>query len=335
MYMIYDCFSFYNELDLLEIRLNVLKDVVDKFVLAEAPVTHTGHPKPLYFNENKDRFAGFLDRIVHIVVDDFPEPPADYTLRQASWMRENWQRNALARGLCNAKPDDMILISDMDEIPSPEAVKETLSRKGVIQFNQYFSNFYLNYLNYVRPLWPGTKALRYKDYCAPSIYIGMPPVEYLDETVNRPPSLSRVRYLKGTSSINKSGWHFSYLGGEEAFLQKARSIAHVEYVNDETDSLEFVRRMVSEGVDVTGCGYRFFPVPLDGRFPKYLRDNAARYANLILPVGASEIRRTRFKRLRFWLRGWFRRAGAKLLPRAIKPFLFKVYCKVVRDPIKI
>ena len=70
--MIYDCFTFFNELDLLEIRLNVLKDVVDKFVLVESVKTFTGRDKELFFEKNKDRFAAFADRIIHLVVREFP-----------------------------------------------------------------------------------------------------------------------------------------------------------------------------------------------------------------------------------------------------------------------
>lgn len=333
--MVYDCFSFYNELDLLEIRLNVLKNVVDKFVLAEATQTHTGKPKPLYYEENKSRFSEFADRIIHIVVDDFPSPPEGYTLRQASWMRENWQRNALSRGLKDAQPDDLILISDVDEIPSPEAVAASLGRKGVVQFEQLFSNFYVNYLNYVRPLWPGTKALRFHEFKDSETYSGMPIIEYVDESVNVPPSLTRVRYLHGQTSIKHAGWHFSYLGGAAAILAKARAIAHVEYVTDKTDTLDFVNKMVASGVDVTGCGYRFFPVMLDGRFPSYLRENAEKYKNLVLPVDNALLSRTRFLRMHYWLRGWIRRVGAKLLPRVVKPFLFKMYCRFSKEPIKI
>jgi len=75
--MIYDCFTFFNELDLLEIRLNVLKDVVDRFVLVEATQTFTGRPKPLYYKENAARFAAFADRIIHVVVDDFSAADSD------------------------------------------------------------------------------------------------------------------------------------------------------------------------------------------------------------------------------------------------------------------
>ena len=80
--MVYDCFSFFNELDLLEIRLNVLKDVVDKFVLVEATRTHTGAEKSLYFKENEARFSAFRDRIVHIVVDDFTLADAASSIRE-------------------------------------------------------------------------------------------------------------------------------------------------------------------------------------------------------------------------------------------------------------
>ena len=332
--MIYDCFSFYNELDLLEIRLNVLKDVVDKFVLAEATVTHTGQPKSLCYEENKSRFAEFADRIIHIVVDDFPKPPEGYTLRQASWMRENWQRNGLARGLLDLKPDDMVLISDIDEIPSPEAIGQALQCNGVVQFNQLFANFYVNYINYIRPFWFGTKALRYSKFTDDATYSKMKSTEYVDENINKLPTLTKVRFLEPNVVINHAGWHFSYLGGADAVLSKARSIAHVEYVNDQTNSVEFIKSMIDSGQDVTGCGYRFFAVPLDYRFPAYLLKNQMRFSRLILTPEKSYFRATRFVRIRCWFRGWIRRTGAKLIPRALKPLLFEIYCKLSKNPIK-
>ncbi|HZX73462.1 MAG TPA: hypothetical protein VFE57_03515, partial [Cyclobacteriaceae bacterium] len=70
--MVVDCFTFFNELDLLEIRLNILNETVDRFVLVEATRTFQNNPKPLYFNENKKRFEAFLPKITHIIVDDYP-----------------------------------------------------------------------------------------------------------------------------------------------------------------------------------------------------------------------------------------------------------------------
>ena len=108
--MIYDCFGFFNELDLMEIRLNVLKDVVEKFVLVEAGETHSRKTKPLYFKENAARFAEFRDRIVYVGIERFPD------VCVTDWARENYQRNAIADGLKGAKDDD-VLVSDLDEIP--------------------------------------------------------------------------------------------------------------------------------------------------------------------------------------------------------------------------
>ena len=72
MYMIYDCFMFFNELDVLEIRLNELYHAVDKFILVEATKTHAGKDKTLFFNENKQKFSKFLDKIQHIIIDEYP-----------------------------------------------------------------------------------------------------------------------------------------------------------------------------------------------------------------------------------------------------------------------
>ena len=89
--MIYDCFPFFNELDLLEIRLNELSGVVDRFVLSEAELTHNGDRKPLYFNEHKDRFAKFADKIIHIIVrkDGFSFAASGATFLERACKAEN------------------------------------------------------------------------------------------------------------------------------------------------------------------------------------------------------------------------------------------------------
>ncbi|MFH1563854.1 MAG: N-acetylglucosaminyltransferase, partial [Nitrospirota bacterium] len=104
--MIIDCFMFFNELDLLEIRLHSLASYVDRFVLVESPITHSGNPKPLFFEENKDKFKDF--NITHLIY-----LPAE----RGIWGREIRQRAYLLNGIADADPEDMILISDVDEIP--------------------------------------------------------------------------------------------------------------------------------------------------------------------------------------------------------------------------
>lgn len=335
MHVVYDCFSFFNELDLLEIRLNVLKDVVDKFVLVEATQTHTGKPKPLYYKDNLSRFNQFADKIIYIVVDNFPSASETDSERQASWMRENFQRNAVARGLVDAKDDDLIMVSDVDEIPSPAAVRAASRKKGVIVCDQLMCNYYFNFVSFTTPIWPGTKIVRYKEFSSPETYAKMLPSVYVDERVNVGPSATRLRYLTPTSRIRKAGWHFSYLGGAKAIVSKIGSIA-VEYCDGNNTREEWVAKTIEQGLDVCGCGRRFFAVPLDDRFPVWIRENKERFSDLILTPDEDYYHRTRWDRRVCFLRGWIRRNGAKLIPRPFKNFLFeKVYRRIVKDPIVI
>src|SRR4051812_40271897 len=114
-----DCFTFYNELDILEIRLRELYDVVDRFVLVEATHTHKGDPKPLHYATNRARFASWNDKIRHIVIGDLPVGDNLAAIRR----REMGQRNAILLGLMDAQDDDIVLISDVDEIPRKSAVE--------------------------------------------------------------------------------------------------------------------------------------------------------------------------------------------------------------------
>jgi|ERR1022692_989649 beta-1,4-mannosyl-glycoprotein beta-1,4-N-acetylglucosaminyltransferase len=113
--MIYDCFTFFDELELLELRLHELGDVVDKFVWVEATKTHSNKSKPLHYQENRVLFQAFHDQIIHVVVDDMPDS-------NDSWVLENFQRKCIARGLVNCRPEDFILVSDLDEIPRATTV---------------------------------------------------------------------------------------------------------------------------------------------------------------------------------------------------------------------
>lgn len=333
--MVFDCFSFYNELDLLEIRLNVLSDVVDKFILVEARQTHTGKPKPLYYEENKGRFSAFTDKIVHVVVEDFPRTPEDYNERQSSWMRENFQRNAIVRGLVDARADDLVMVSDVDEIPAADAVRKAQGKNGVIVCEQLLCNYYLNFVSYTTPIWPGTKIVRYKDFIDPKTYSAMKPSACVDEFVNDGPSATRLRYLTPTSRIRKAGWHFSYLGGAKAIVAKIDAIA-VEYRNGNNTREEWVSKIIEQGLDVCGCGRRFFAVPVDARFPKWIRDNSRKFSKLIVEHDADYYRRTRMDRFVCLLRGWLRRNGAKLIPIPFKQYVYdKIYCRIVKEPIVI
>lgn len=289
--MIYDCFSFFNELDLLEIRLNTLNKVVDKFILSESPLTHTGNPKPLYYAENKDRFAKFNDRIVHIVVEDFPEMPDNMTVREKAWTRENWQRNALIRGLPeNIKDDDILLMSDLDEIPSPEYVQKAVSAPvGVTRLDLKAYCFFINLRNVSYPIWNnGTRILTWRTFNDPRTYAQSEYGECCVAAVNQGPSATRVRFLKPDKILKPAGWHFSYLGGVEAIQRKIKSIAHTEFDTAKRASLENIRDTLAKGKSLFNSYERFLPELLDASFPVFILSKQQHFGHLISDVPSSK-----------------------------------------------
>lgn len=199
---IIDCFQFYNELDLLEIRLAELAPVVDRFVLVEARHTHAGDPKPLYFDQNRHRFAAYLDRIDHVIVEDDPGG--------FSWKREGYQREAIVRGIPDMADDDMILVSDVDEIPRRSVIAALRAMPADLYSLQLAIHLYFLDLKSPEP-WISAAA-------APGRLIkriGVNPIRYL------------VKQGIGRT-IEDAGWHLTWMGGLEGFRSKMRAYAHRE-----------------------------------------------------------------------------------------------------------
>ncbi|MFP8624472.1 hypothetical protein ACLH01_02985, partial [Enterobacter cloacae] len=126
--MIYDCFLYYDEDMLLDIRLNTLNDVVDYFVIVESTHTFTGKPKKLNFDISK--FEKFKDKIIYVIYNDLPKLKNGIAGEYDAWKNEAATRNAIMRGLKNAKDNDIILISDVDEIFRPEVIKNINPKEG-------------------------------------------------------------------------------------------------------------------------------------------------------------------------------------------------------------
>lgn len=295
--MIYDCFSFFNELDLLEIRLNVLKDVVDKFVLVEAGETHTGKPKPLYFKENEARFAEFKDRIIYVGIAKFPD------LCKTSWGRENYQRNAIAEGLKDAKDEDIILISDLDEIPRPEKIAQYAAVPGVKAFDQTYYAFYLNYRNVRQQWWLGTRMVSYRDFCHAFDGVVVLRNEFLPEWVNEGTTASKIRCRKlprsrgGQHIVKSGGWHFTCLGGAAAILRKMKAVVphHNFDPDDPSLTVEKIEALLAKGQG-PALKMNCFGVPIDETFPAHLRIHQDRYAHLVFNVTPDYFRQVRFAR---------------------------------------
>jgi beta-1,4-mannosyl-glycoprotein beta-1,4-N-acetylglucosaminyltransferase len=272
--MIYDCFIFFNELDLLEIRLNTLNDVVDKFVLVEATKTHSNKSKPLYFEKNKARFSKFLHKIEHIIVDDYP-PYED------SWTYENHQRNCIELGLKNCQPGDIIIISDCDEIPNPKTIIENKDVAGIKVLEQNLYYYYLNYISEVQTNWLlGTRMLTYKDFLNGLDDAEFPEEAYLKRTINQGTTATKIRFAQG-KILQNGGWHFSYLGGAKKISEKIKAFSHQEFNNRKNANIKNIETAIANGNDIFGRDYKFKVVDLDNTFPEYILENQNEYSHLI------------------------------------------------------
>jgi beta-1,4-mannosyl-glycoprotein beta-1,4-N-acetylglucosaminyltransferase len=219
---VWDCFIFYNELDILERRMHYLDTVVDHFVIVESSVTHKGTPKPSFYQDNKARYARWADKIRHIVVDDNPEGD------DASWARENHHRQGILRALTDsAEPSDWVMISDVDEIPNRGAV--CLGRDNQIvnptAFHMMAFQYSLDWMQTFEP-WFGTVMCRWDQ---------MPrggPQELRDNRWKYP----HHRF---------AGWHFSSFGNLDHVYNKLNEYAHHgddACVNTTRESLEIEMR---------------------------------------------------------------------------------------------
>jgi len=267
---IYDCFPFYNELDLLDLRLAELYNHVDHFVIVEATTTFQSTPKQLFLKDNWDRYAQYHDKMIHVVVDDAPGDPD-------AWVNDIFQRNAIMRGLDGADPEDICIIGDADEILRPETIDHIRANpKDIMGFRMPYFNFKLNYMlvnnNESYHVW--TVACRRKFLEAPDAFRGTRfnltqlPMNYEDDTIRM---------------YEHAGWHFTYLGDTEFVKNKIRSFAHTELNNDQVLSNIDVDAMIARGVGFNPQDPRpFTPVAVDDYFPRTVVDNLAQYQDKII-----------------------------------------------------
>lgn len=236
---IYDCFLFFNELEILDIRLHEMAPYVDYFVLAEAEETFRGNPKPLYFQENKERFAPFLDKIIHVVIRGHIDVDVPFT-------REQMQRDRILAGLKDADDTDIVILSDVDEIIRGPMVrrlalpvlKGKTAHIGAVQTEyQFFLNRFSRYFL-------GSVLTTYK---------------YLKTT-----TFANIRGLRPTTpQVENAGWHFTSMGGLEKYAQKLSAYSLYDRDTPEAKHPERFAKLVKKGPFV----------PIDEKFPKYVREN--------------------------------------------------------------
>jgi beta-1,4-mannosyl-glycoprotein beta-1,4-N-acetylglucosaminyltransferase len=235
---IIDCFIFYNELDLLTYRLNVLNDFVDYFVIVESRHTFVGKEKKLYFNENKHLFENFNKKIIHIIVDDFPYKHHNISITSnEQWSNETFQRNAISIGINCIKDlsnSDLIIISDLDEIPDPYTLDKIKKNDIIVDINALQMDLYYYNLNTkVQKKWNLSKIVSYKNYIE----------------LNK--SCNDIRNME-CHKISNGGWHLSYFGDAKFIKNKINSFSHQELNNDNYTDLLKIEENIKKNRDLYG-----------------------------------------------------------------------------------
>lgn len=263
---VYDCFMFYNELDLVEIRFEELWDVVDLFVVVESNVTHAGNSKPYIFLDNWDKFQKYHSKIRHIKVDDMPQ---DATGMERDWL----QRDGIKKGLTDLEYDDLVIISDLDEIP----------RADMIELIKNDNNDYDRYILCIPQFRHRLNFMKVKEtYKYPNIIVTKFSA-FSDPNQEREHTFYWNPKPNNSVLVEHGGWHFTWIGNDNEIKNKIQNYAHTEHNNEEILNSVDVGKHISEGKSFFNSDEEFQTVKLDDYFPKYILDNLEKYNHLVVP----------------------------------------------------
>ena len=248
---IYDCFMYFDEDLLLDLRLNSLNKFVKKFVITEATYTHNGSPKPLNFDINK--FQKFKDKIIYIIVDKQP-PNILQLIEEESkekrgeklilngMARDYFQRENLKQGLKDAQNEDLILVSDLDEIPNLENLNFSLVKNNIVIFEQKMFYYKLN-LFYKDFVWQGTKATKFKNFLSPQWLRNIKGKKYPKWRIDI--FFSKKKY-SNLIYIKNGGWHFTCLRTPEELEKKLLNFAHHYEFEESGLQIDDLKKLINE-----------------------------------------------------------------------------------------
>lgn len=270
---IYDCITFFQSNLLFDLRFHTLKDVVDHFVICEATKTHVGKPKKILFNFKKWKKYG--DKIRFIKVNDLPKinikGKKDYELLKI-------QMEKLFFGIKDASENDLIILSDEDEIPNPYRIKDFSSAKykyGI--FMQKLYNYKINILNLTegKNNWPGSRICK-KKYLKSFFYLRTLKVKNIYS------AFWKFYKEKSIQLIKNGGWHFSYLMPPKEILYKINNMAHTELNENNFKNLQDIKNKIQNLKDIFDRKNLYKKVKVDKTYPKYILKNKNKFKNFIL-----------------------------------------------------
>jgi beta-1,4-mannosyl-glycoprotein beta-1,4-N-acetylglucosaminyltransferase len=266
---VYDCFIFFNENMLTEIRFNILNKYVDYFVICESYYDHRGNVKGYLFDIKK--FENFKDKIIYLKIEKFPD-------NIGIWERHDYQRNYLLRGLKNINKNDVVIYSDADEIINPKLIEKFVDIKNnVVICNQYCFYYKLNLLSDLyKNTWQGSRIVKFEFLKSFSW------LRSIDKK-NLKYSFFRFDKFKRIQIFEDGGWHFSYLMSEKEIQKKIKAWTHSELDTAENNNLETIKDRVRSNKDLFGRNITLTKIEFTkDHFPEHIIENKEQFKNLII-----------------------------------------------------
>tara|TARA_Y100000590_G_scaffold318718_1_gene360641 strand:+ start:4874 stop:5683 length:810 start_codon:yes stop_codon:yes gene_type:complete len=267
---IYDCFQFFDEEHILDLRFNILNEFVDFFVIAESTTNHQGVSKKLNFDINK--FKSFKNKIIYIVIDDTAESIKKPHILGESLVEQH-QRNSIMRGLKNCHDNDLIILSDVDEIPDLSKLNMFDKKNKYAVFVQKMFSYKLNLLNETENNWHGSKICLKKNFKSPQWLRNLKFKKYPFWRFDKPKKLQ---------IIENGGWHFSYLQSPEKISKKIKSFSHGEFNKIDFTNEKKIKEKINLKKDIFGRSITYKKVPIDNSFPEYIIKNQDKFKEWII-----------------------------------------------------
>ena len=266
---IYDCIQFFNEEHILELRINILNEFVDFFVIAESTTDHQGNSKKLNFDLSK--FKKFENKIIYVVVYDTSDTIKKPHIGGESLVEQH-QRNSIMRGLKNCLDHDLVILSDVDEIPDLTKLDQFDKKNKYAVFSQKAYAYKLNLFNKSENNWHGSKMCLKKHLKSPQWLRNLKFKKYPFWRIDKPQKLQ---------IIENGGWHFAYLLDSEGISKKIQSFAHGEDNKKDNTDVDKIEKKMAKFLHPTKS-FELQKVEIDNTFPQYIVDNKAKLKEWIL-----------------------------------------------------
>ena len=258
---IYDCFQYFNEDHILDLRFNVLNKYVDYFVISESTKTHQGSKKKLNFNINN--FPKFKKKIIYLIADYKDEIFNDNKNHKGGEsIIEQHQRNYIINGLKNANDEDLVIISDSDEIPDLDKLSQINSKTKFTAFSQKMFMYKLNLQNIDESNWMGSRLVLKKNLVTPQKIRNIKFKNY-----------PFWRFDKKNLQIINGGWHFSFLHNPSDIAKKVKAYSHGEFNKEEFIDENKIAEKISKNVDIFDRKFNLKKINIDESYPKFIREN--------------------------------------------------------------